>query len=56
MNAITPLAGRTHADVATAALRQALAESHAPLRDAVAAYRAAARVPKPQHAPRWPVR
>jgi hypothetical protein len=41
MNAITPVAGQTHADVATAALRQALAESHAPLRQAVAAYRTA---------------
>ena len=30
-----------HADVATTALRQALAESHAPLRAAVAAYRTA---------------
>lgn len=41
MNAITPTAIRTHADAATTALRQALAASHAPLRDAVAAYRAA---------------
>jgi hypothetical protein len=39
MNAITK--PQTHADAAAAALRQALAASHAPLRDAVAAYRAA---------------
>lgn len=42
MNAITPVAGRTHADAASAALRQALAASHSPLRDAVASYRTAA--------------
>ena len=41
MNAITPVAGRTHADAAAAILRQALAASHAPLRDAVASYRSA---------------
>jgi hypothetical protein len=42
MNAITPVAGRSHADAAAATLRQALAAFHAQLRDAVAAYRAAA--------------
>lgn len=39
MNAITKL--QSHADAAAAMLRQALAASHAPLRDAVASYRAA---------------
>jgi hypothetical protein len=41
MNAITPVSGRTHADAAAATLRQALAVSHEPLRDAVASYRSA---------------
>jgi hypothetical protein len=39
MNAITK--PQTHADAAAATLRQALAASHAPLRDAVATYRTA---------------
>jgi hypothetical protein len=42
MNVITPVAGRTHADAAATALRQALAASHAQLRDAVTTYRTAA--------------
>jgi hypothetical protein len=42
MNAVTPVAGRTHADAAAATLRQALAASHGPLRDAVSTYRTAA--------------
>ena len=41
MNAITPVAGRTHADAAATALRQALATSHEPLRSAVNQYRSA---------------
>ena len=39
MNAITK--PQTHADAAATTLRQALAASHAPLRDAVARYRTA---------------
>jgi hypothetical protein len=42
MNAIATGAGRSHADIAATTLRQALAASHAQLRDAVTTYRAAA--------------
>ena len=45
MNAITKLP--THADTAATTLRQALAASHAQLRDAVTTYRAAAAASAP---------